>query len=291
MAAAESLSSTREDFDAFARSRRFSSEWRIPGNETGGALVPHPRHGSSRHASGRQCQPQSGNRRAVACSCRRCIRTPVVSRLRRWLTWVKAVRFGGHGLCKGGPRLLCRIMPTPRLETAMAQPIDWSPFKFLLRIGVPVGSEDLFRDFGLCPAWRMPDALPDIRIDASEDGKSYGIGVVLPGLKNEDIKVSIDGRQVMVGAIARRRTDKNAGTRLFTGHNEGPTCRSFTLPQEVHRTSARTRYENGVLSLCLLKKSNDISLGIAGELRTAADPGRHRPTRGRSTTPVRRRPE
>lgn len=274
MAATESLSRTRADFGAFARGRSFSSEWRIPGNEDGGALVLHTRRGSSRHTFGRKCQSQSRNRRAVACANRRCIRMPVVTRLSQWLTWVKAIRYGGHNLCEGGLRFLCSILPIPRLETVIVQPMDWSPFKFLLRIGVPVGFEGLFRDSGLRPAWRMPDVLPDVRIDVSEDGKSYEIGVDMPGLKNEDIKVSIDGRQVMIGAITRRKTDKKAGTSLYAGRNEGHACRSFTLPQEVDRKGARVRYESGALSLTLLKKSNGSSRCIADEPKAVADPGR-----------------
>lgn len=156
----------------------------------------------------------------------------------------------------------------PRLGTVMAQPVHWSPFKFLPRIGGTVGFEDFFRAFGLRPAWRMRDMLPDIRIDVSEDGKSYKISVDMPGLMSENIKVSIDGRKIMMGAIARRKTDKKAE------HNEGNICRSFALPQEVDRTSARTQHKNGVLSPCLLKKSNDSRLRIADELKTVADPGR-----------------
>lgn len=126
----------------------------------------------------------------------------------------------------------------------------------------------------------MPDVLADIRIDVSEDGKSYEIGVHMPGLKKEDIKVSIDGRQVMIGAITRRKTDMKAETSLYAGRYQGHACRSFALPQEVDRKSARVRYESGVVSLTLQKKSNASSHRIADEPKAVADPGRAARIRG-----------
>lgn len=139
----------------------------------------------------------------------------------------------------------------------MNQVTHWNPFKSLSRIGAGSSSEfdDLLRSAGLRPLLGQFD-VPDIRVDVEESDKSYTVKADLPGVKKEDIDISVDGRQVTISASTSKRTEKKDKTSLYTERSEGRIYRSFALPAEVDGKKAQARYANGVLDLELPKKGN-----------------------------------
>jgi HSP20 family protein len=145
----------------------------------------------------------------------------------------------------------------------MTQLIHWNPFKPLANIDAPASVDEFFRSFGLRPAWRDLDVLPEIRIDVNEDETSYKVKADIPGMKKEDIEISVDGRQVAISAETKHKKEKSTASSLYTERTEGRVCRSFTLPKEVDGKTAEARYEAGVLSLMLPKKPNGNNHRIA----------------------------
>lgn len=135
----------------------------------------------------------------------------------------------------------------------MSQLTHWNPFKSLARVETPATFDDFFRGFGLRPAWRDLDAMPDIRIDVSEDNLAYKVKADIPGMKKENIEVSIEGRQVEIAAETKHETEKKTDTCLYTERNEGRVYRSFMLPTEIDRQKVEAKYDGGVLSLTLPK--------------------------------------
>jgi HSP20 family protein len=107
------------------------------------------------------------------------------------------------------------------------------------------------------------DVLPEIRIDVSEDEKAYRVEADLPGVKKDDINVSVEGRQVEFSAEARHKVEKKRESFLYTERSEGRVYRSFTLPSEIDSKAVEARYDGGVLSLILPKKDNGRSNRIA----------------------------
>ena len=94
------------------------------------------------------------------------------------------------------------------------------------------------------------------RVDISESGAAYQVRAELPGVKKEDIQVTIDGAQLGLAAEVKREIDATADERLL--HSErlfGKATRSFTLPQEVDDALAEARFHDGVLELKLPKKA------------------------------------
>jgi HSP20 family molecular chaperone IbpA len=78
----------------------------------------------------------------------------------------------------------------------------------------------------------------------------------LPGMKKEDIRVSIDGAQVTLSGEVKREKDVKDGERLI--HTErvyGKVERSFTLPLELDEAKAEAKFADGVLELKLPKKA------------------------------------
>jgi HSP20 family protein len=98
--------------------------------------------------------------------------------------------------------------------------------------------------------------LPRAKVDVAEKNGAYLVTADLPGVKKEDIHVSIDGAQVTLEAEVKREKEASKDERVL--HSErvfGKVSRSFTLPQEVDETKAEAKFRDGVLELTLPKKA------------------------------------
>jgi HSP20 family protein len=132
----------------------------------------------------------------------------------------------------------------------------WNPLKPLSRTE-PNDFDELFRNFGLRAMFRDLEVAPEIRVDVSENDEAYDIQADVPGVRKEDIDVTIDGNQVSITAETKRESEKKNGSRdVCTERYYGQVFRSFSLPTDVDDTKAQARYENGVLNLHLPKKAN-----------------------------------
>ncbi|MDL1861147.1 Hsp20/alpha crystallin family protein [Betaproteobacteria bacterium PRO7] len=123
--------------------------------------------------------------------------------------------------------------------------------------------DEFFRDFFSRPAW-LPSSLLDggysmierARMDVIDSGSSYEITVDLPGVKKEDINVSIDGSRVLINAETKNeKVKKDGGEVIYAERSAARFARSFELPAEVTDAGAEAHYENGVLTLTLPKKA------------------------------------
>lgn len=92
-------------------------------------------------------------------------------------------------------------------------------------------------------------------LDVSETDTAYTVTVDLPGVAKEDVKVSVDGRQVTLEAKSQATQEKKDGERVVYRERSATTfSRSFTLPVEVDQTASQAKLDNGVLTLTLAKK-------------------------------------
>ena len=116
--------------------------------------------------------------------------------------------------------------------------------------------DDLFRGYFMRPL--SVDAAPpvQIKIDVSEDDKAYTVAAEIPGVKKEDIKVSIEGNQIAISAEVRNEKDVKEGHKLLRSERfYGQTSRAFSLAQDVDEASADAQYKDGVLRLLLPKRA------------------------------------
>ncbi len=118
------------------------------------------------------------------------------------------------------------------------------------------GFDDLFRGF-FRPV-RVNQQQPGqvtIKMDVSETEQGYTVQAELPGVRKEDINVSIEGNQVTIGAEIKKETEAKDGERaLRTERTYGSAYRSFTLPVDLDEENSSARFENGILELMLAKK-------------------------------------
>jgi len=118
--------------------------------------------------------------------------------------------------------------------------------------------ENMFRGI---PVWlpnpetRAPAPTP-FRMDVTENEKEYRVLAELPGVKKEEISITINGNQVSVSAEVKHEKDvKNGGTVIRAERYFGKIQRAFSLGQEVDEATAQAKYADGVLELTLPKKA------------------------------------
>ena len=95
-----------------------------------------------------------------------------------------------------------------------------------------------------------------IKMDVTEDDKSYIVHAEIPGVNKESIQVTIEGNQVTLGAEVKREKEIKDGQRaLRTERYYGTLYRSFALPTELDEAASEAKYDRGVLELRLAKKA------------------------------------
>jgi HSP20 family protein len=93
------------------------------------------------------------------------------------------------------------------------------------------------------------------RLHVSETEKTYEIQAEMPGVKKDDIKVSIDHDRVTIEAECRAANEQREGQNVvYSERSARKILRSFTLPTEVDDATAQAKLEEGVLQLTLPKK-------------------------------------
>jgi HSP20 family protein len=133
----------------------------------------------------------------------------------------------------------------------MASITRYDPFNDLV--------DDIFKGFLVRPvAYEgngRSDALPRVKVDVAEKNGAYKVTAELPGVKKEDIQVSIDGSQITLSAEVKQEKEASQDERvLHTERVFGKVTRSFALPQEVDESKAEAKFRDGVLELTLPKK-------------------------------------
>ncbi len=122
--------------------------------------------------------------------------------------------------------------------------------------------DDFFRD--VAPGFYVKplhgDPLPSpgqIKMDVKENGGSYTVSAEIPGVRKEDIHVTIEGGMVMVRAEVKQEDAHKDDKQLRSERYYGSVSRGLQLPQDVDQGQAKAKYDNGVLILTLPKKQGN----------------------------------
>jgi len=118
--------------------------------------------------------------------------------------------------------------------------------------------DDLFRGFFVRPVRFEGErgGAAGFRVDVSENEKAYTLRAELPGVKKEDINVTIDGDTVAVSAEVKAEKDVKSNERVLRSERyAGKLYRAFTLGQTMDEASATAKFSDGVLELTLPKKA------------------------------------
>jgi len=116
--------------------------------------------------------------------------------------------------------------------------------------------DDIFKGFLVRPVGYegRGEVLPRMKVDVAEKNGAYVVKGELPGVKKEDIRVSVDGAQVTLEAEVKQEKTASDERVLHTERSYGKVSRVFTLPQELDEAKVEARFQDGVLELKLPKK-------------------------------------
>ncbi|HYA66976.1 MAG TPA: Hsp20/alpha crystallin family protein [Burkholderiaceae bacterium] len=129
----------------------------------------------------------------------------------------------------------------------------------------PFGSlfDQLFSDYFNRSGWPLTSRSEDApaatlaRMDVVDKGDKYAVTVDLPGVKKEDIRVTVEGSRVAISAESKSESETKEGDKvLYTERRAASYARAFELPVEVTEENADASYENGVLRLTLPKRAH-----------------------------------
>ena len=138
----------------------------------------------------------------------------------------------------------------------MANLTRWDPFNEMTRFAPFRDMNDYFKGFMLRPVFQGLDAEPDIKLEISETDKAYTVKADVPGVKKEDIQVSIDRNEVSISAEVKQEKEEKEGNKLVRSERYyGKQFRSFSLAHDIDEAKSEAEYNDGVLKLTLPKKA------------------------------------
>jgi len=114
--------------------------------------------------------------------------------------------------------------------------------------------EDVFKGF-FRPVRIEGTPEVQIKMDVREDDRGYTVHADIPGVKKEDIHVTIDGNQVSISAESRQEKEVKEGEKVLRAERYyGKTSRTFSVASDIDEAKAQAKYADGVLELTLPKK-------------------------------------
>jgi HSP20 family protein len=120
------------------------------------------------------------------------------------------------------------------------------------------GFDDWFKGLMLRPM-RMDIDMPEsmqLKMDVTRSDDGYVVKAEMPGVKKEDIHVSVDGSQVTISGEVKRESEEKEGEQVIRSERYyGKVARSFTLPQDIDDAMVAAQYNDGVLELRLPRKA------------------------------------
>ncbi len=117
----------------------------------------------------------------------------------------------------------------------------------------PASLDDFFKGFVLQPI-RFDIGEPEmkIKLDVTRKDGAYAVEAEMPGVRKEDIHVTVDGDVVTIAGEVKKEKEEKKGEQLLRSERYfGKIERSFSLPQEVDAAGVNAQYADGVLKLDL----------------------------------------
>jgi len=90
-------------------------------------------------------------------------------------------------------------------------------------------------------------------VDIREDNDRYVVKAELPGMKTEDIDVSIDDNTLTISGERKQEEEKKEGDTYRSERYFGRFQRSVTLPARVDANNIEATYKDGVLTVIVPK--------------------------------------
>ena len=113
-----------------------------------------------------------------------------------------------------------------------------------------------------------------IPVDVVEEGDDILVKASLPGVKPDDIDVSIEDKVLTIKGETKAEVERTEGGYLVKERRTGSFHRALRLPDTVDSEKAKTQYGNGVLTVVLpkaeSKKAKHLKVVAGKDLESAA---------------------
>jgi HSP20 family protein len=97
-------------------------------------------------------------------------------------------------------------------------------------------------------------SLAAMRVDIHEDENGYEITAELPGVKKEDISVTLNNDVLTISASKETETEKKKkGKVIRRERSSGTFTRSFTVGDSINQEDIKANFTDGVLTLSIPK--------------------------------------
>jgi HSP20 family protein len=130
--------------------------------------------------------------------------------------------------------------------------------------------DNMFEGFFRPARWMEEEASEGLfpRLDVTERDGEFVVTAELPGVKREDVDISIENGVLTISAETRSETEEKEGERVLRQERRyGKYLRSLRLGKEIDDRKVKATYRDGVLELVLPKaeavKPKKISVDVA----------------------------
>jgi HSP20 family protein len=132
-----------------------------------------------------------------------------------------------------------RDLPTTR----RAQ--EWNPFRMM---------DELFRwdPYGALERTRGVEFLPSFDVKETKD--SYLVEADLPGVKEENVEISLSGNVLSISGHREQETKDEGDQWFVVERSHGQFVRSFVLPEGADAENVKADMKNGVLKITIPKR-------------------------------------
>jgi HSP20 family protein len=135
----------------------------------------------------------------------------------------------------------------------MSNIVRWEPFREL--VSLREAMDRLFEESFVRPGGgRLAPAGMELpAVDMYQTDDAVVVKSAIPGIKPEDIDISITGDTLTIKGETRVEEEVNEENYIRRERRYGSFCRSLALPLPVVTDKAEAEFENGVLTLTLPK--------------------------------------
>lgn len=130
--------------------------------------------------------------------------------------------------------------------------IRWDPFG---RLTLQNAMDQLFDESMISPGfgWIAPAGVAELAIDMYETKDDVVVKAALPGIKPDQVEVTITGDTLMIRGEMKEEKEIKDEDYIRKERRYGSFCRSVTLPDGIKSDKADAMFENGVLTLKIPK--------------------------------------
>lgn len=141
------------------------------------------------------------------------------------------------------------LSPFRDLATQMTEPVGW------LRTEI----DRLFDDFGR-PGQSIfsssRGSLPMPALEMVEDDKAYRLTAELPGLKEDDVDISVADGVLTISGEKKEESERKEKGFMLSERRYGSFQRQVGLPTDVDPNGIKAKFDKGVLTVTLAKDEN-----------------------------------